>query len=644
MHKHIPVKSHAHTQYAIQLILAMLDDIGARQGFDVTLDKKEVINRVKAEGLSFLTKTLPKLGKAFDISLQGRTALGASNFKFKSTSKLPSFMYGLFSKILSKEGMIRDDADILAIKDVRQLTFMLYKLQTEYTDEQTSSKIKAFVEIDQSLHDGFDHLDIRGRIIMSRARHLLQLVLGDFTVDNCKPTHGPGAVGEGFQPFEKGYFDSWFDNSESVFPYWLWTLPSGASMFAIRDTLPKIALQRHDEGWSVLDTVPKDSRGPRIIGKEPRSLMWLQQGLKRYLYKHLETHPLTRGRVNFTDQTINGKLALKASKSGEFVTLDMDSASDRVALWLVKELFLNCGELLPALLASRSVGTVLPNGQKLRYRKFAPMGSAVCFPIEALVFWSLAAAAISLFDNMPVEQAGRCVYVYGDDIIIRREHLAAVSTTFPVFELKLSENKCCTAGFFRESCGVDAYYGENVTPIKVKHLPPINLFSTKLVSLCDYHAQMLSRGYKSTAQVIHSWISAIGDIPTVPSDVYNTKSYVAITADGWSLPKASKKKWKLRYSWDHQQWQVLALVPSSKKVYTCLLLPWCDIAQSLSKQMGEDSEQQWKTTLRYTSSLKFKWVPYDEPHRNLVSAGIRVLVSSLRPFRLLPGPPEDLKD
>jgi hypothetical protein len=63
--------------------------------------------------------------------------------------------------------------------------------------------------------------------------------------------------------------------------------------------------------------VPKDSRGPRIISCEPAELMFIQQGIMRKLYSHLETHHLTAGQINFTDQSINRNLALLASNAKE---------------------------------------------------------------------------------------------------------------------------------------------------------------------------------------------------------------------------------------------------------------------------------------------------------------------------------------
>jgi hypothetical protein len=145
-----------------------------------------------------------------------------------------------------------------------------------------------------------------------------------------------------------------------------------------------------------------------------------------------------------------------------------------VSLRLVERLFEGL-PLLDALKASRSSFTQLPDGRKVRLASFAPMGSAVCFPIEAMCFYALAVAAISMHTSttrylrLPNKQfRAPEVYVYGDDIIVRREDYASLLQYFPEVGLKFNLGKCCVARFFRESCGCDAFDGIDVTPIRLR--------------------------------------------------------------------------------------------------------------------------------------------------------------------------------
>jgi hypothetical protein len=182
---------------------------------------------------------------------------------------------------------------------------------------------------------------------------------------------------------------------------------------------------------------------------------------------------LTRGHVNFTDQRINRKLALYGSMGAGWVTLDMKDASDRVSVPLVERLFERT-HLLEYLMDTRSSKTRLPNGELVTLNKFAPMGSALCFPIEALVFWSLAVSCIvnsdrsNTFLRNKIRRACSMVYVYGDDLIVHREDYAVLLQYFPTVGLMFNTKKCCTDGSFRESCGMDAYKGIDVTPTKCR--------------------------------------------------------------------------------------------------------------------------------------------------------------------------------
>jgi hypothetical protein len=80
-----------------------------------------------------------------------------------------------------------------------------------------------------------------------------------------------------------------------------------------------------------LTAVPKDSRGPRLICVHPKEAIWIQQGQRLKLEAAITSSNLTKGRINFTDQTVNGGLALESSKSGRLATLDLKEASDRIS-------------------------------------------------------------------------------------------------------------------------------------------------------------------------------------------------------------------------------------------------------------------------------------------------------------------------
>jgi hypothetical protein len=179
--------------------------------------------------------------------------------------------------------------------------------------------------------------------------------------------------------------------------------------------------------------------------------------------------------VFFTDQGPNQKGALLGSLDGSYATLDLNEASDRVNLELVRLLFPE--PLLRHLEACRSLSTQLPNGQVLMLQKYAPMGSALCFPVMALCIWSILTAAAVGAVASP-SQSGYCndndhgvkdrILVYGDDVIVPTAFADRAIELLESFGLKINRDKSCTKGLFRESCGMDAFKGANVTPIRIR--------------------------------------------------------------------------------------------------------------------------------------------------------------------------------
>lgn len=91
------------------------------------------------------------------------------------------------------------------------------------------------------------------------------------------------------------------------------------------------------------------------------------------------------------------------------------------------------------------------------------MGSAVCFPVEALVFYCYAKAALEL------EGCTSPVFVYGDDVLVPTRHAEKIIECMEHFGFVVNKNKTFIHGHFRESCGVNAYNGIVCTaPCRVK--------------------------------------------------------------------------------------------------------------------------------------------------------------------------------
>lgn len=482
----------------------------------VEADVRFIRRRVRKEGFSFLTKTLPALGKRIDDCLGNGILLDVPGFRKEAGSVRPKFLVWLLRRIFDNHGKENPMANPDDVLRLRQLTYAFYKLEMGFTDQELAKASSKYCKTEQEI--GVLRLDLRNPAL-EHSSNLIARVCSQVNAVDIIPQHGPGAVATGEKPWEKFRLRRFYPQLEKFYPITDYFFACAAALCDECHTLESLEVVWEPTAKVVF--VPKDSRGPRTISCEPVELQWIQQGLSRNLVSEIEKHPYTAGHVNFTDQTVNRRLALYGSNGANWITMDMKDASDRVSLDLVKLLFRKT-HLLDYMLACRSTHNLLPSGDRIRLNKFAPMGSALCFPVEALVFWSLIVGL--LYENsggikpmtldskrcptsFALERALTGVYVYGDDIVIRGEDYPSVTQHLESVGLLVNRTKCCVSGSFRESCGMDAYKGESVTPIK-------------------FRTQLPSR--QNATQAILSWVQY--------SNALDFKSYARATARVRSLP------------------------------------------------------------------------------------------------------------
>nr|URG15520.1 MAG: RNA dependent RNA polymerase [Leviviridae sp.] len=455
-------------------------------GYLGDLTSSQVQASVDRMGLSFFTHALPSVGKALDGHFAGQPVgeLGTSVLDFP------------FRRALL--------GDPVAVDCVRQLAYLFYKLEVPYSDDLVAEFLDAFVKTDAELDDAMDPMFSDH---MAGMREVVGLALKGANPYNIRPSHGSGATACRTKNHSKYRTVRYFPCIDQVYAYsdyfylnvdHLADAMSTSELVATNsDTPVKTFTHRRyveslpyftEEGfWLVTRTmeqvevpageetveglsdgvprarivlVPKDSRGPRVISCEPAEHMYIQQGIMGVMYAHLETRSVTRGFVNFTDQTVNRELAHLASMSDKLATLDLKDASDRVSLRLVRRIFPD--EWVECLMACRTPATELPDGRVVELRKFAPMGSSVCFPVEALTFWASAVATQIRLGFKPE------AYVYGDDIIVPSETAHEVIRDLEGIGLRVNAGKSYVTGPFRESCGGDYYLGSDVTPVRLK--------------------------------------------------------------------------------------------------------------------------------------------------------------------------------
>jgi len=510
-----------------KIIVAVLHDVWNLHGNGFnssSLNKtlKKVERRLEREGIGFLTKTLPRLGKALDKALIGERMNSAKlGFKPQPGSELPRFLGEFFNRILAKDGTILPHPCVNSVRVVRQVLYLFYKYELPYSVEQELSVIEKFKRTDRDLQtvndmaqavycdtvdkkEGRTLFDLKRykATVLHRARILLARLFARFDPKDIFPRNGPGAVAGRQRPWEKFAFRNVSANITATYPYDAYFCASAGH---VCDTYKDFGSYTEVDSPARVILVPKDSRGPRLISAEPVDYQWVQQGLSSVIVRLVEGHPLTKWNVFFTDQTPNQRGALLGSTCGRYATLDLNEASDRVSVGLVRLLFPS--NVFECLMACRSSATELPDGEVLRLQKFAPMGSSLCFPVMALTIWAILTAAA------PDRDTRESVLVYGDDVIVPTAYAADAIEQLEGAGLKVNLSKSCTSGLFRESCGTDAFQGVNVTPVRLRTVwsesRSPNVFESFIAYANEFHKRQYWETYNKIAGALHAVYGAI---------------------------------------------------------------------------------------------------------------------------------------
>jgi len=483
-------------------------------------DLKTMRSRVKHEGLSFLTITLPTFGKELDISLSlGR--IDPTFFRsFKKKGKAPAFLQGFFDHVFDETGRILDEPSVEAVEGIRQIAYAFKKLKVACSARRVRQAITKFSQSEHVFQEPIVPVDLQDFLRVSRC--LWSAVFGGKDVlATCRPKHGPGATAEKLSGNAKYLMQKWHDRLESSFPVLDYAFANADARFSPEFQDVSIVAEAEEQPVRVIP-VPKTLKTPRIIAIEPVCMQYTQQALSEQIIKLLESHRFTAGHVNFRDQSVNRCKAIVSSHDCKLATLDLSSASDLVPYELAIRMFDSNPDLQEAVSACRSTRAELPSGEILPLRKFASMGSALCFPIEAMYFYTCCVAALIKERNLPVtypaiEQVVEHVYVYGDDIIVPTDESDVVIDTLHKYYCKVNVRKSFTSGNFRESCGMDAFLGEEVTPTYVRELPPDDKRSSKaLVSWISTSNLFYKRGYwKSSSWLVDRLERIMGVLPIV---------------------------------------------------------------------------------------------------------------------------------
>jgi hypothetical protein len=473
---------------------------------DWARDSKRVHQNVRSRGSKFVFFDLPVLGDWLLASLEDerlRSDARPPCGRRRSRSDLrPRMFWGLWSRVFDERGLLLLDPDPTAIFLLITLCNLWKKAEVPCSPIREVEAYREYFEIEDvlppsssfwdgdgdcppegvSLADFSTNLPLLGKDDRSTLLEDCQKVcdylvaeFGLFEADTISGRHGPGAVSDLRRGAQKCDFPTWPERLDRLFPF---------DHHGVLNSLGVNEMVRSDmypdtcEVSSYLTDVPKTQKAPRLIAEEPTCNQWIQQGISDLLRDRVRKSSLGVC-IDFFDQVPSQDACRAASVTGLSATIDLSSASDRLSTAVCERVFRRNYSLLDMLRSSRTRFlrqdrySELPKLVKLR--KFASMGSALTFPVQSIVFASLAigvGASLNRCLNVKSESFRAVVAqvrVFGDDIVLPSTWVVPLTQVLTCLGLKVNASKSYSRGNFRESCGLYAFRGYDVTPARIRH-------------------------------------------------------------------------------------------------------------------------------------------------------------------------------
>lgn len=484
--------------------------------------------RVKDEGDSFLTVALPALGKAFDQGLAIGRMPKVPGFS-SGTRAIPRFLGGMLSHVFdASTGALLDEPSIEYILSIRQvlLFFKKYLPADDRREILHQKAIKSFKSDDESIRalsgSRIETLSHAGRLVLQN--------LDDFQELVCR--HGPGAVAEGCSANQK-----WSVLHQGLSELDPNLMDSGYDLFAFGQGyhLPDHKVPASTPSPNArLVTVPKTCTALRTITVEPCLNQFVQQGLNELLRDSIEKCPIMRRSLSLRTQVPNQKLALLGSISGDWCTMDLSAASDMLSLQTVEAVFASKPRFLGLMLRTRTP-IVNVDDVSIEMKKYAGMGNATTFPVQSVTFALIAMCAAlegSVLSIRQLRRAASQIRVFGDDIIVRRDIFSKVADWMTSFGLKINHSKTFSVGNFRESCGVDAFKGVDVTPCYLRYHPDLTAKEpSAFAGIVSTSNQLWLRCYYNTAEFLRKHVERTHVLPLVS---FNSSGLGWYTRRNWA--------------------------------------------------------------------------------------------------------------
>jgi hypothetical protein len=279
------------------------------------------------------------------------------------------------------------------------------------------------------------------------------------------------------------------------------------------------------------------------------------------------------------------------------------------------------------LFATRSTRTLLPDGRLIDLKKFAPMGSALCFPVETLVF-----SAICHYVTREHYVTGD-YSVFGDDIIIPTQCVEDVILILETLGFRVNRTKSFYQSecWFRESCGGEYCDGFEVTPMRISRKYNSQPDDVGAFGLIDLANAAYNRGYRYLRQfflnkyrsVTTTKVLSIKDKKTKVT----TKKRVVESLVAWFSPNSllsdNYTNYHTERRWNHALQRIDCRVHSPQSEYagsfdeSIRLRHWFE-STAFRTSIGDGFQSE---TRRPRVSTKSCWreKPYEEPDQLFIN-------------------------
>ncbi len=550
---------------------------------------------VQSRGLSVLFLDLPDICSDFEYSLE----IGWYKRRFKGTLSslddlLPKFLGPLYQRVFSLGGVLLEEPCVESIRILRQLLRCFKKYEVECPLVAKEKAIGLFQSIEGELPApllnwgdrdlrcirGWPSLtdlvqrnlrrpEIRQRLseidpswddesllrLSTSGQSVADSILGKFLFDesSSRPKHGPGAVSEGYRT-TKFEFPTWNYRLEKFFPFDIYGLVNHTYLGEENETS-----NFRDDIPSKLIAVFKDYKGPRLIASEPIAAQYIQQLILGDLRKNVKRSAM-RHSIDFRSQVPSRELAMEASRKPEkWSTMDLSSASDRLSCAVVECMFRTKFSYLEILNAARTPTVLMPDGTILDNKKFAAQGAAFMFPVQTIVYAILCAGVIRHHRTTDrLTNLFRSLRVYGDDLIVPRSYSTEIALLLTSLDMVVNQSKSFSQGSFRESCGMDAYAGYDVTPAYVRTVCT-RRSPTETRSAVDCSNNLYLRGFIRTSTTL---------LDLIPKEIRQDIPYVKVGSNLWGIvgPNTWARKQRYNRHWQRHEVRVLSLKDASRKL------------------------------------------------------------------------------